>query len=360
MHSPVEPPSGPAPQAVPPELREVRFEHTANFPAILEQLGVSLLATTYQAGKLGVFSAHHGKLVMAFHNFERAMGLALKPGRIAVGAHSQVWFLRSYPDVAPRLPPAGQHDACYLARSAQFTGDIHIHDLAWCGEELWIVNSLFSCLCTLHEHHSFVPRWRPKFISALAAEDRCHLNGLAVVNGQPKYVSFMAESDTKGGWRPTKATSGCIAEVPSGEVVARGFAMPHSPRFHRGRLFVLNSGHAQLSTVELATGKVEVIAELGGYTRGLGLWGDLAFVGLSKIRETSTFGGLPIDAQRASLKCGIAVVNVATGEKLARFEFHSGVEEIYDVQVLPLRFPVFSGPYPHRDGGEPIWTVPQS
>ena len=45
------------------------------------------------------------------------------------------------------------------------------------------MNTLFSCLAGLDSRYSFVPRWRPPFISALAAEDRCHLNGLAMVDG---------------------------------------------------------------------------------------------------------------------------------------------------------------------------------
>ena len=38
----------------------------------------------------------------------------------------------------------------------------------------------------------------------------------------------------------------------------------------------------------------------------------------------------------------------------------TGVEEIFDVQVLPgARCPALSGPYPSLDGAAPIWTVPQ-
>src|SRR5262249_28681719 len=173
--------------------REGRFEYSLNFAPLLSQFGVSLVVSTYQAGKFVVVGVDpQGALVPSFHNFERAMGVAVRPDRLAVGAHTQIWFLRSAPDIAPRLAPARRPDACFLARSAHMTGDIHVHEMAWAGEELWFVNTLFSCLCTLDESHSFVPRWRPPFVTALAAEDRCHLNGLALADGRPKYVTALA------------------------------------------------------------------------------------------------------------------------------------------------------------------------
>jgi uncharacterized protein (TIGR03032 family) len=344
--------------------REVRYEHSRNFPAVLEHLGVSLLVSTYQAGKLFVVGARQGELALSFHNFEQAMGVAVGRVRVAVGTRNQVWFLRSTPDIAPRLQPAGRYDGCLLARSAQFTGDIHSHELAWAGEELWVVNTLFSCLCTLDEAHSFVPRWQPPFLTALAPEDRCHLNGLALAADErgvliPRYVTALGETDTPAGWRPNKATSGCLIDVPSGRTVARSFAMPHSPRVYQGRVWLLDSGAGRLVTVDPATGEVQTVTELPGYTRGLAFHDGFAFVGLSKIRETAVFGGVPIAGRREGLQCGVAVVELSSGRRLAHLEFQSGVEEIFAVAVLPgVRFPAVSGPYPEVDGVPTIWSAP--
>src|SRR3954447_21938183 len=166
-----------------PPTREIRHEYTPAFPALLNQLGASLLVSTYQAGKVVAVGVAQGELTLSYHNFERAMGMAVKPGCVAVGARAQVWFLRSAPDLAARVEPAGRYDACFLTRSSHFTGEVQAHELAWAGDELWLVNTAFGCLCTLDGKHSFVPRWRPPFISALAAEDRCHLNGLAMADG---------------------------------------------------------------------------------------------------------------------------------------------------------------------------------
>jgi uncharacterized protein (TIGR03032 family) len=341
----------------------------------LSQLGVSLLVSTYQAGKVVAVGVAEGELTLSYHNFERAMGLAVKSDGIAVGARAQVWFLRSAPDLAAHVEPAGRHDACFLTRSSHFTGEIQAHELAWGsphlrpvaserpegrGEELWVVNTAFSCLCTLDDGHSFVPRWRPPFVTSLAAEDRCHLNGLAIADGAPQYVTALAETDTPQGWRADKANSGCLIDVASGQTVARGFAMPHSPRVHRGRVWMLHSGAGQLVVVDPINGKVDTVTELPGYTRGLALYDRFAFVGLSKIRETATFGGMPITSRRPELKCGVGVVDLGTGRLMAHLEFVTGVEEIFDVQVLPgARCPVLSGPYAALDGAAPIWTVPQ-
>jgi len=349
-----------------PAAREVRHEYTRTLPSLLSQLGVSLLVSTYQAGKVVAVGVAQDELTLSYHNFERAMGLAVKPDCLAVGARAQVWFLKSAPDLARRVEPAGRHDACFLTRSSHFTGEIQAHELAWSGDELWLVNTAFGCLCTLDDRHSFVPAWRPPFITALAAEDRCHLNGLAMApdeqgTSKPRYVTALAETDTPQGWRPNKATSGCLIEVASGQTVARGFAMPHSPRVHRGRVLMLHSGAGQLVQVDPARGHVEAVAELPGYTRGLALYDRFAFVGLSKIRETATFGGMPIADRRPELKCGVGVVDLTTGRLIAHLEFVRGVEEIFDVQVVPgARCPALSGPYPTLDSAKPIWTVPQT
>ena len=342
-----------------PSLTPVRFEHTLSFLEVLERLGACLLVSTYQAGKLLVLAAHEGVLSCSFHGFEQVMGIAVGPSKIAVGTRRQIWFLRSTPELAPRVKPAGKHDACYLTRSSHVTGEVHAHEMAWVGDELWFVNTLFSCLCTLGDQFSFVPRWKPKFITALAGDDRCHLNGLAMEDGRARYLTAHGSSDAAGGWRPDKATGGCLIDADSGEVAARGFAMPHSPRIRDGKLWLLNSGHGRISTVDPGTGREEPVAQLPGYTRGLTFIGPYAFIGLSKIRERSVFGGLPIEQRRADLHCGIRVLDTRTGQIVAGLDFHSGVEEIFAVESLPgVRAAALTGPNPGADGNEIIWYAP--
>ena len=343
----VRPPDAPVPA---PTAVEFHYTQSDSFVALLKQLAASLLVTTYQANKLLVVREAQGGLSTLVRTFDQPMGLAVDGRRLALGTRHQIWLLRNAPDIAPRIEPAGLHDGCFLPRSSHVTGDIRVHEIAWASEELWIVNTRFSCLCTLDPDYSFVPRWRPPFITSLAAEDRCHLNGLAMAPddvgrfSQPSYVTALGATDTPNGWRQDKAKGGCLIDVPSGEVVARGLSMPHSPRLHEGRLYLLESGTGRLLQVDPVTGHGETVAELAGFTRGLAIHGPYAFIGLSKIRETNTFGGLPIAERLDELKCGVAVVDLRHGQVVGLLEFQTAVEEIFAVEVLPgVRFPEVLG-----------------
>ena len=318
-----------------PESTQFHYIHSASFPELLEKLGISLFVSTYQAGKLMVVRAEQGCLNTLLRNFELLMGLALSPQQLAIGTRRQIWFLPNIPGIAGKVDPPNQYDACFVPRWSQVTGDIRIHELAWVGEELWFVNTRFSCLCTVSPQYNFVPRWQPRFISQLKAEDRCHLNGLAVVEGQPKYVTVLAETDIPQGWREHKATGGCLIDVPTGEIVARGFSMPHSPRVYAGKLWLLDSGRGRLVVVEPQTGDSTTVVELPGFTRGLTFCDRYAFVCLSQIREKKIFGGLAIEESNEELQCAIWVVDIFTGEKVAFLRFQAGCTELFDIQVLP-------------------------
>lgn len=340
--------------------REVHYEHATNLAEVLSRAGVTILISTYQAGKLVVLGSDGDKLELTFHNYDRPMGIAVDAvaARLAVAARDLIWTAGHDASVAEQLPSAQTTARCFLTRAAHVTGDILAHEIAWAGDELWIVNTRFSCLCTLDARHSFVPRWRPRFIDSLVPEDRCHLNGLAFENGRPKYVTVLAETNTAEGWRPVKHLAGCLIEVDSHEIVLGGLCMPHSPIVHHDSVYLLNSGHGSLLRFE-ATGHVDEVGRFPGYTRGLAVHGDLAVVGLSKIRETSTFGGVPISRRPGGLKCGIAIVHLSTGRLESQFEFTSGVEEIFDVEVLPCPGRVvLRGPHATQDGYDEIWAVP--
>jgi uncharacterized protein (TIGR03032 family) len=219
----------------------LRSIHTSNFPAILQELGISLAVSTYQAGKLVLVRLEGDGLNTHFRGFNKPMGLAVSGDRLAIGTALEIWEYHNAPAVARRLPPAGVHDACFLPRSSVCTGNIQIHEMAWAGDELWFVNTRFSCLCTRSNLHSFQPRWRPPFVTALAPEDRCHLNGLGLapdIHGRlaPRFVTALGTSDTRSGWRANKRGGGVVLDVLSGETITAGLSMPHSPRWHEGRL----------------------------------------------------------------------------------------------------------------------------
>jgi uncharacterized protein (TIGR03032 family) len=366
--------SGALPEQPVLESRDVRWEYSESLPAILAQTRSSVLISTYQTGHLVVLSAPDGQLSVSFSTFERPMGMAVRPGWLVVGARTQVWSLRNFPDIAARLKPPGRHDACYLTRFSHFTGNIRCHEVAWVDTaprgpadqptgdrppELWMVNTLFSCLAAVNASFSFVPRWAPPFITALVPEDRCHLNGLAVADGKPCYVTALAETNEREAWRAVKVGSGCVIDVRNNQAVCRGLTMPHSPRLAGGRLYLLHSGVGQLVSLDVAKGRIETIAALPGYTRGLAIHGRLAYVGLSKVRSSSTADGVPIAARPEELQCGCAVVDLQTGRQAASIRFTAGIDELFDIQVLPdIVSPHVSGPYADRCPEGAIWSVP--
>jgi uncharacterized protein (TIGR03032 family) len=332
---PAEPVSDQAAAPSPP----LRSTHTSNFGPLLEELSISLLVSTYQAGKLVVLRSDAGVINTHFRSFQNPMGLAYDGERLAVGTALEIWEYHNVPAVARKLEPAGKHDACYLPRTSHVTGNVQIHEMAFVGDELCFVNTRFSCLAGRASNHSFVPLWRPGFISVLAPEDRCHLNGLAIRDGRVRYVTAMGATDTPGGWRENKKSGGVLLEAPSSEVIARGLSMPHSPRWHAEQLWVLDSGNGRVSVVDLASGRLETVAELPGFTRGLDFCGRFAFVGLSQVRETAIFSGIAI-AELPERSCGVWVLDTVSGQVLAFLKFEDAVQEIFAVQVMPgRRFP---------------------
>jgi uncharacterized protein (TIGR03032 family) len=315
--------------------------HTSNLPQLFDRLRVSLIISTYQAGKAIIVRNDNGTLNTHFRTFAKPMGIAADNSRLIIGGANMVWEYRNMPAVAKKLEPAEKHDACYLPRRIHVTGDIDIHELAWDGNnELWAVNTRFCCLCTLDADHSFSPRWRPPFVTALAPEDRCHLNGIAMVDGRPKYVTALGETDVRGGWRANKANGGILMDVESNDILLHGLSMPHSPRWHHGKLWILESGEGSLAMVNLDQRTWKTVAQVPGFTRGIDFIGPLAFIGLSQVRESAFFSGIPLVQRLYDRTCGVWVVNIESGKTVGFLRFEGGVQEIFAVQVLRgSRFP---------------------
>mgnify|MGYP002777670582 CR=1 FL=1 len=324
----------------PSAFEPLRSIHTNNFPEILNHLSISLVVSTYQAGRLIMLRADGATLNTHFRTFNKPMGVATDRNRLAIGGQFQIWQLWNVPATTARLHPPGKHDACFLPRQTHITGDIDIHEMAYGEDELWFVNTRFSCLCTVDAAHSFIPRWRPPFVTAYEFSDRCHLNGLGMREGKPRYVTALGETDQRAGWRANKANGGILMDVQSNEILCRGLSMPHSPRWYDGKLWVLESGNGSLVRVDLGTGQRQTIVELPGFTRGLDFCGPLAFIGLSQVRETAVFSGLPITQRCQERISGVWVVNIYTGEIIAFMKFEDLIQEIFAVTVLPgIRFP---------------------
>lgn len=313
----------------------------------LAEQKLAIALTTYQIGKLYFIGLKPDNTLSVFErSFNRCMGLCSTPNGLYMSSLYQVWRFENV------LEPGQQQDGfdrLYVPQVGYTTGDLDIHDMAVDRDgRLVFVNTLFGCLATLSETHSFKPLWRPAFISKLAAEDRCHLNGLAMKDGQPAYVTAISQSDVTDGWREHRADGGIVIDVNRNEIVCTGLSMPHSPRWYNGRLWLLNSGTGEFGYVDLATGRFESLCFCPGYMRGLSFHGDFALVGLSKPRHNKTFSGLALDAnlksRNAEARCGVQVIDLRTGDVVHWLRMEGVVEELYDVITLPnVRRPMALG-----------------
>jgi uncharacterized protein (TIGR03032 family) len=325
------------PPSQPGKSQTIRCDVSESFASWLSQAGGSIALSTYQAGKVGMIGWDGRQVTLLFRDFAKPMGLDVSGRALLVATHHQILELANAPLLAYEFLDGqpGRYDGLYLPRIAYHTGDLNVHDVAFGDDGLWMVNTRFSCLASPSRDFSFTPRWRPPFITEVVPEDRCHLNGLAIENGRPRFVTALGETNVVGGWRERKADGGVVIDVPAGEVVVRGMSMPHSPRLHEGALWVLNSGAGELWRVDLDSFRHEIVCNLPGYLRGLGFVGSVALIGLSTIREKHIFGGLPVQERYPELKCGVAVIELHTGRQLEFFEFIEGCTELFDVRFLP-------------------------
>lgn len=324
-------------------MQQFASQHTFSFAEFLRQAGVSLVVSTYQAGRLVLIRPQAEGVNTHFIAMNKPMGIAADAGqRLAIGDAHRIEFFRNLPAVADKLDDVGV-DAVYLHRATQVSGDIDVHEMGYDRDgQLWVVNTRMSCLCTLAAEFSVVPRWKPPFISTYDLLDRCHLNGLGLRDGKPRYVSMLGDGDTAESWRAGKSDGGLIMDIEDSSVVVDRLCMPHSPRWHDGALWFLASGSGSLHRLD-AQGRPACVVELPGFTRGLDFIGRFALVGLSRVRETAVFAGLPLTRSEAERHCGIYLVDTHASRVVGFLHFTGDIDEVFAVQCLPHRMPVVLG-----------------
>jgi uncharacterized protein (TIGR03032 family) len=324
------------------ETVEEKFALTTSrgFTSWLARSGGSLSFTTYQAGKLFLVGLRpDGTLNVHERTFARCMGLAVSDNArtLLLASHYQLYRFDS--DL-PRGPGSAASETVYVPRMSWITGDLDIHDVAFdaSGRPVF-VNTLFSCIATASDGASFKPLWRPSFISKLAPEDRCHLNGMAMWEGTPMFVTAVSASDTADGWRVKRADGGILIETSDNRRVLEGLSMPHSPRVYDRKLWLLNSGTGEFGFVDFDAARFEPLAFCPGYARGLAFADGCAIVGLSLPRDNRTFQGLPLDAalkaRNTEARCGLVVIDLKSGDTVAWIRLEGIVRELYDVAFLP-------------------------
>lgn len=324
MNSPLQPP--------PP----FSCNFTPQIPELLFKLQCSLAISTYQAGKIIFISAKdENQLVQLPRTFNKPMGMALKENKLAVATRDSVIVFRNEKSLAASYPKnPNTYDSFFVPRVTYNTGAIDVHDISWKENELFAVNTAFSCVMKIDDEFSFTPVWHPKFIQKEAPGDFCHLNGLVVLNNELKYATAFNTGDTPQSWRENILNSGVLIDIPSNEIISTDLGMPHSPRVFDGKLFLLLSATGEFISVDMKTGKKTIIKKINGFVRGLAKCGDYVFIGLSRLRKnSSTFAKLPI--AEFSNSCGVDILHLPTGAFVGSIRYESSVDEIYDIHILP-------------------------
>ena len=330
-----------APASAPPAPDAITYSQSAGLFARLARLGISLAFTSYQSGYLYMLgsSAEQGPQLHQSAAV-RPMGVALADdGTLMLAGNAAITRYRDVLKEGERVDHL--FDACFMPRTVHVTGELDAHDLAINADGTVVfVNTRFNCLATVSATHSFDPLWQPPFVSALVDEDRCHLNGLAMEDGRPAYVTAVSRSDTVDGWRDRRVGGGVVVDVRTGETVCTGLSMPHSPRVYRGELWLLNAGTGELGVVDRAGARFDARVFCPGFVRGLAFHEGLAFVGLSKPRY-HRFDGLPLadrlEEADSEAWCGIQVIDLATRTCVDWFRIDGAVAELYDIAVIPGR-----------------------
>jgi len=330
------------PQTTPAEDR-VTYSMSPGLSAFLGAERIALAVSSYQSGKFYLLGQNvDGGLLVDERFFRKAMGICVADkDTILLATLFQIVRFRNVLEAEQRINDL--FDACYVPREIFVTGEIDAHDVGVLKDgRVVFVNTLYNCLATPSERHSFTPLWKPPFISKIVKEDRCHLNGLAMADGVPRYVTAVSKSDTIDGWRDRRSGGGIVVDVQSGEIVVGGLSMPHSPRIYRDRLWLLNSGTGELGWVEpgagSSPGKFHALAFCPGFLRGLAFHGKFAFVGLSKPRY-QRFEGLALDNKLAEADsepwCGVQVIDLDSGACVHWFRLDGAVAELYDLAIVP-------------------------
>lgn len=321
-----------------PALAPFSCTYTSHVPEILQRLKCTIAITTYQAGKLVLISAKdEHSLIQLPRTFEKPMGIAEDKERdkIAIACKDEIVVLANSKDLAKFYPNSpGKYDALYMPRATYHTGQLDIHDLNF-GENdaLFAVNTSFSCIVKIDDNYNFTPYWKPPFIDCIASEDRCHLNGMAMLNGKPKYVTAFNQGNSHQSWRENVTKTGILMDIETNEIILENLAMPHSPRIFNGHLYLLLSATGELIRVNTETRTYEVVVKIDGFVRGMDVHKDYLFVGLSKLRKnSSTFAEL--DFADAANEAAIVILHLPSGSIAGRIAYQSSLDEIYDVHIL--------------------------
>ncbi|NOR58976.1 MAG: TIGR03032 family protein, partial [Sulfurimonas sp.] len=309
-------------------MNPFQARYTPNLPELLNTLGGTIMLTTYQTGKVIMLSSDGKNISQLVRDFDRPMGVAFHGDLMAMALRTNITFFKDSKELASTYPKKqNTYDALYYPVSQNITSYIDTHDVVFSKQGLVAVNTSYSCLVKIDGANSFEMIWKPPFIDSLSTGDACHLNGCCVdENHDIRYVTAFGQTTQAGGWRMNKLAGGFLYDIKEDRFLCENLAMPHSPRIYKNELYVLLSATEELIKVDRVTGEKETITKIDGFIRGLSFKDNYAFIGISKLRKSHTFGDLPIAKKK--LHAGVVVIDLTTKEKVAEIFYEDKLEEI--------------------------------
>ena len=322
-------------QTVNSSITPFSCSYSPALPELLLKMKCSIAITTYQAGKLIFVSAEdENRLTLLPRSFAKPMGFEVDGDRMVLATKDEMLFFENSKELAIHYPKSkNTYDSLFVPRATFYTGQVDMHDVGLGKEGIWAVNTSFSCLCQVTGNFNFIPRWQPPFITELVSEDRCHLNGMVMINGKPKYVTGLATTNTPQGWRNDITNAGFLMDVETNEIILDKLPMPHSPMMYKNELYMLLSASGEVIKINIKEKNYEVIKQLNGFCRGMDIFNDYMFVATSKLRKnSSTFAKLSF-ASKADV-AGIKVIHLPTKAIVGEINFQTSVDEIYSLKIL--------------------------
>ena len=312
--------------------------HTSAFPELLAAVGSSLLVSTYQSGRVIVGARRRNGLNTHFRPFQVPMGMAARPGELAVGTKAQVQRFQNQPALSARLEPPGVHDACFVPRSSP-RHRRHPHPRHGVRRRR-ALGGQHPLLVPVHLHR------RLQLRAALAAAVRHRARRRGPLPPQrpgggrrasPATSPPSAPPTPTSGWRDGQDDRGRAARRP----VGRGRRAAASACRTRRAGTTAGSGCSSRATAPSASstsssGRFEEVAGCPGSPAAWPSPGPTPSSASPRCAR-ALFEGIPLKAEGVERSCGVWVIDLRTGTIAAFLRFEGIVQELFEVLVAARR-----------------------
>jgi uncharacterized protein (TIGR03032 family) len=315
---------------------------------VLEGLGVTLFISREYEHLVMAYAATGRRRSVSFLPLPHPSGLVVDRKRSELHVAStrnpnQIFTFRPISELEPREARAAAEklpDRPMLpTRSTFLPGSLYLHDLALVGGRLHGNAVGQNAVVSLHAEGRYERVWWPRSIEGARGPmfNRNYLQMNSIAAGASLRDSFFSASVPRPGrLRPGHLRypvdgNGVIFSGRTREPMCGGLTRPHSARLHRGEVWVDNSGYGELGVVR--DGRFEVVTRLPGWTRGLCIVGDVAFVGTSQViaKYARYAPGLGRDN-----RCAVHAVDLRSARVLASVEWPAG-NQIFAIDWMSSR-----------------------